>query len=82
LVVVIALLPLAAGLAAAGLVPVAGLAAGDAPGDVCVVVVVVVVVEELLCFPPEHATKAAAAIAAVTMTVTDFCMPWFLSRKP
>ena len=69
----------AAGLAAA---EAAGDAAADAAGDVCVVVDVVVVDEELLCFPPEHATSADAARAAVNTMVTDLCMPCFLSRKP
>ncbi len=80
-VVVVIVFVVAAGLTAGLTAAVAAaLAAGDAPGEVCVVVVVVVVVE-LLCFPPEHAASAAAAIAAVNTTVTDLCMPCFLSRK-
>lgn len=50
-------------------------AAGEAPGDDCVVVVVVVVEDELLLLPPEHATSATAAVAAISMTDTDFCIP-------
>lgn len=49
-------------------------AAGEAPGDDCVVVVVVVVVDEF-DLPPEHATRATAAVAAMSMTGTDFCIP-------
>jgi hypothetical protein len=69
--------PIAAGDPGADAVA-AGETAAEAPaaGEDCVVVVVVVVEDDDV-LPPEHATNANAANAAVSMMGTDLCIPSF-----